>query len=218
MRQNARRKTLGDVAADFELFVRVFDQEREEESRAAERRQKIRVLGLRRGKAIGAGEGGGGGSDDGSASWWKYVPRPCTRKACPHPWYSPYASHLYTFYTCSSSTPTPKRRLASLLPLRTLCPACAQQNLSVTESSLLQKRELLDDEEWILHAEQVRRDREMEVKFWEGAQERVVLEKGVRGATVEELEREERRGKEEGGEVLVKGRKGEVVRELCVVM
>lgn len=43
-----------------------------------------------------------------------------------------------------------------------------------------QSKEEMDDEEWVHWLENVNKDRHVERRFWEGAQERVVLEKRER--------------------------------------
>ncbi|KAJ4294379.1 hypothetical protein N0V90_008069 [Kalmusia sp. IMI 367209] len=169
MRQNCGRKTLGAIAAEFEVFVQQKREERTEESQRMEGWQKQRVLGSSSAPATKGKEK--------EKSWeeewdWRFSPRPCTKKGCGKSWYSPFDNRLYLFYT----TPRP----SGFVPLSTLCPSCAKEDVEGVEERIEERRRDVGGvvgPEWEEWCAQVARDREMEVEFWEGAQERVVKEK-----------------------------------------
>lgn len=191
MRQKAGRKTLGDVAADFEFFVRVFDSEREAESR-----QNMRLLQEMMVGCVASGE-----KLKESEDWnWRYHLRPCTTKGCTEAWYSIFDEELFTFYT--------KPRRSNIAPLPTMCQGCATKDVEAAETHIKEKREELDDEEWVMWMEKLRKDREVEKKFWEQAQERIVRQRGPSYHLVEKTKEVE----------LVEGKGADALRELCVVM
>jgi hypothetical protein len=104
---------------------------------------------------------------------WRYTPRYCTRANCASEPYSPFASHLYTFYT------TP--RASTFVPLSTCCPACATTEVEAFEQMFAVKwgsRCGWEDGEWAEWFRGQVAEREVERGFWEGAQERVSREKG----------------------------------------
>lgn len=198
MRQNAGRKTLGLIAAEFELWTQELEEERDAESQELEAQQRRKVLGA---EAKGKKKKGKAVYD---ADWdWRYAPRPCTRKGCGKDWYSPFDNRLYLFYHTSRSS--------SLLPLSTLCPSCARADVEALEDRIEAKRMDADELVWIDWVEQIRRDREMESVFWESAQERVVREKGVNSPAA--AGKNEKKGS--GG--AKKGKK-ESSKGVCVVM
>jgi len=157
MRQNAGRKTLGLIAAEFEVWIQELREEREGESEELEERQR-KVLG-----AEGKGKGKKKNDDRGEEWEWKYAPRPCTRKGCTRDWYSIFDNRLYLFYHTSRSS--------SLLPLSTLCPSCARADVEGVEDRIDGKRPEADGHVWMDWMEQVKRDREMERDLGGGAGE-----------------------------------------------
>ncbi|KAH7401633.1 hypothetical protein BKA66DRAFT_405887 [Pyrenochaeta sp. MPI-SDFR-AT-0127] len=171
LRQNAGRKTLGLIAAEFEVFLEQFREDRREEDARLQRIQKRRVLGS---VSTAAAAQKGKAKHDNNDDWeWRYTPRHCTKNGCKSARYSPFANHLYSFYTA--------HRASTFLPLQTLCPSCANAEVEAFEQSIQEKwssRCGWDDEEWDEWFSNAVRDREMEQEFWEKAQERVVKEKG----------------------------------------
>ncbi|KAF2018133.1 hypothetical protein BU24DRAFT_165321 [Aaosphaeria arxii CBS 175.79] len=183
MRQNAGRRTLGEVAADFKQFTRDFDQDRERESRDSERLQRLCVVGRPPKQGTSAPPTNSKRfskirdvNDDAQSEWWRYAARPCAKKDCEAEWYAPFSKALYDFYFPAKRN----SNAGGLTPLTTLCPSCAAENVEVAEREIQAKREELDDEECILWMEKLRKDRGVEVKFWERAQEKFVREQGVR--------------------------------------
>lgn len=168
LRQNCGRKTLGAIAAEFEMFLQQLREERVEESQRMKIWQRQRVLP----SASGTPTAGKGREKSWEEEWdWRFSPRPCTKKGCESPCYSPFDNRLYLFYT----TPRP----SDLLPLSTLCPSCAKEDVESAEEridSRMRDAGGVVGPEWEEWCEQVRRDREMEVEFWEGTQERMVRE------------------------------------------
>ncbi|KAF1940159.1 hypothetical protein EJ02DRAFT_504277 [Clathrospora elynae] len=170
LRQNAGRKLLGVIAAEFDAFLENFREDRRLENVNLQRRQKERVLGspqpasqTKTGKAV----------QPHTDEWkWQYTPRPCTSSTC-KTFYSPYANHLYDFYRTPLSS--------SFTPMRTLCPSCAKTDVEIFEEKVREKRAGRcgwDEQEWDEWYDNAVKDREMELEFWERAQERVVREKG----------------------------------------
>ena len=171
LRQNCGRKTLGAIAAEFEIFVQQFREERVEESQRMKIWQRQRILPSTS-KPAATGKGKEKAWEE---EWdWRYSPRPCTRKGCDKHHYSPFDNRLYLFYT------TP--RSSNLLPLSTLCPSCAKKDVESAEekiNSRMKDAGGVVGPEWEAWCVQVERDREMEIEFWEQAQERVVKESMV---------------------------------------
>lgn len=171
LRQNCGRKTLGAIAAEFELFVQQFREERIEESQRMKTWQRQRVLPSTSMSAL----AGKGKETVWEEDWdWRYSPRPCTKKGCDKSHYSPFDNRLYLFYT------TP--RSSGLLPLSTLCPPCAKRDVESAEEKIDSRmRDACGvvGPEWEAWCVQVGKDREMEIEFWEQAQERVVKESMV---------------------------------------
>ncbi|ORY09383.1 hypothetical protein BCR34DRAFT_602897 [Clohesyomyces aquaticus] len=226
LRQNAGRKNLSTVQGEHEAYIRSVDVARMSEGAELEGRLRSRVLGgwedpnpvspgLSTASALVALKSGGSGKGKSAETtgagaggrikeeWdWRYIPRPCTRKSCKSPWYSPFSVTLFPFYTA----PHPA---FGLVKLPTLCPECAKLDVGAAEAGLEKKRKTVkDEEEWEIVLEKVKRDREVEREFWEKAQGRVVKERGVRFRIVEEKKKEPE----------LEGKGFEVLRELCVVM
>ncbi|KAF9738778.1 hypothetical protein PMIN06_010509 [Paraphaeosphaeria minitans] len=173
MRQNCGRKTLGAIAAEYEMFVGQVREERAEESKRMERWQRQRVLpcaGPTSAKGQHGKEGGRGRVWD--EEWdWRYSLRPCTRKGCGEVGYSPFENRLFLFYTAA--------RPSGFVPLSTLCPGCAKADVESAEERIEGRRGDVggvvgpEFEEWYV---QMGRDRQLEVEYWESAQERIVRE------------------------------------------
>lgn len=165
MRQNCGRKTLGAIAAEFEVFVQQVREERAEESKRMKAWQKQRVI-------LNHSPNVKGKEKEWEEEWdWRYSPRPCTRKGCEEGWYSPFDNRLYLFY----STPRP----SGLVPLSTLCPSCAKDDVEGIEERIEDRRRDvggLVGPEWQQWYVEVGKDRNMEIAFWEIAQERLVRE------------------------------------------
>jgi hypothetical protein len=198
LRQNAGRKTLGQIANDFDFFLDTFRQDRRAEEVKFQRRQRHIVLDA-------AGSHAANPQDKNrreDEEWkWSYNPRHCTRSSCSKPPYSPFANHLYLFYhTARSST---------LTPLPTLCPACAKNEVEAFERYAAEKwgsRGEWDDVEWNEWFGAAVRERDEEKEFWLRAQERVGKEMGsaigeeksVRKEKVEEKVEEKEQTKKAG--------------------
>jgi hypothetical protein len=70
------------------------------------------------------------------------------------------------------------------VPLRTLCPSCARNEIETFEKSVVEKwasRCGWDEGEWNGWLNNAVKDRRLEQEFWEKAQERVVREKEPAG-------------------------------------
>ncbi|KAH7389569.1 hypothetical protein DE146DRAFT_619701 [Phaeosphaeria sp. MPI-PUGE-AT-0046c] len=160
LRQNAGRKTLGQIASEFDVFLDTFRQNRRVEDAELRQRQKRIILGNE-------------SSKDEDTEWkWNYTPRHCTRASCPSARYSPYANHLYAFYH--------SRRSSTLTALPTLCPPCARNEMEAFERMVTEKwmsRTGWDEREWNYWFGAVMQDRDMGREFWEKAQEREVKER-----------------------------------------
>jgi hypothetical protein len=179
LRQNAGRKTLGQIASEFDFFLETFRQERRLEDKELRARQKRLVLGT-----LSSEEGNKNKQPETSTThtenevWnWQYTPRHCTRVSCPSHPYSPFANHLYSFYR-----PQSQSQSQSIHPLPTLCPPCAQNELDAFHRMLQEKWNSrcgwLDDE-WNEWFDKAVKDRLVEREFWERAQEREVREREV---------------------------------------
>ncbi|KAJ4357861.1 uncharacterized protein N0V89_002438 [Didymosphaeria variabile] len=168
MRQNCGRKTLGAIAAEFEVYVQQVREERAEESKRMKVWQKQRVLP----SALSGSTKGKEGKEAWGEEWdWRFSLRPCTKKGCEEGWYSPFDNRLYLFY----NTPRP----SGMVPLSTLCPSCAKDDVENAEEKIDGRRRDvggLVGPEWGEWYVQVAKDRDMEIEFWENAQERIVRE------------------------------------------
>jgi hypothetical protein len=203
MRQNCGRKTLGQIAAEFEVFVQQCREERAMESEELEARQMKMVLG-----AAKIGDAKGKDDADAFAAWdWRYTPRPCTKKGCAKLWYSPFDSRLFLFYHAT--------RPSGLRPLTTLCPSCAREDVESAEERIRERGvDAGKGPEWVEWCKQVEGDRRMEEEFWMHAQERVVRVKRVTAAVATE-------GKDAGSEKIgenKKRKKSDRLKGVCVVM
>lgn len=171
LRQNAGRKTLGFIAAEFEIFLEQFREDRRDVDARLRQTQKLRVLGT--GSSAAATRNGKAKQDNSNEWEWRYTPRHCTKNGCKSNRYSPFANHLYNFYNT--------RRPSTFFPLQTLCPSCSNAEVEAFEKLIQEKwssRCGWDEAEWDEWFSNAVRDREMEQDFWEKAQERVVKEKG----------------------------------------
>ncbi|KAF2740663.1 hypothetical protein EJ04DRAFT_162173 [Polyplosphaeria fusca] len=194
MRQNARRKTMGQVASEFAAWVHAYRKERAEESKDMQRRlwRRVGVLVL------------GGRSPNGEQDevWeWKYLCRPCTKKGCMRDWYSPFEARYYEFYA--------QVRKSGIEILSALCPSCAKEDVRAVEWKMEQKRGVVDDAQWVAWYDQMIQDREREREYWEKAQEGVVREKGIRFKIVEDTKE---------SDIQIEGKGVDTLRELCMVM
>jgi len=171
MRQSAGRKTLGQIDQEFDRFMEQFRDERQAEDARLQQDQRSRL--------VSAGPSPVEKITDGKTkvhfdAWdWRYTPRRCTTPGCKSSPYSPYASHLYAIYT----TPRP----SGYTPLPTLCPACAKAEVATFEQKVAEKwasRSEWEDQAWDDWLANVTRDRAMEVKFGEKAQEKAIRGKG----------------------------------------
>jgi hypothetical protein len=185
LRQNAGRKTLGQIASEFDFFLETYRQKRRLEDKELRAAQKKLILGTpsleiegNKGKQPETTITVDGDEDE---VWkWQYTPRHCTRASCPSDPYSPFSNHLYLFYH-----PQPQSQPhspISITPLPTLCPACARNELDAFHRMLQEKwnsRCGWLDEEWNEWFDKAVKDRQAEREFWERAQERVVRERRV---------------------------------------
>ncbi|RAR14796.1 hypothetical protein DDE83_001828 [Stemphylium lycopersici] len=168
LRQNAGRRTLGVIAAEFEALKQDVRSERQSLDAKLSRQQKRRVLG--------ASAALSEKSNDNfrTEAWdWRYTQRPCINANCTAH-YTPYSNHLYTFYR------TPQTG-TSFFPQQTFCPRCAKSEVEELESRVKEKwasRCGWDKKEWQEWFGNVIKDRTMEQEYWIKAQERVVREKG----------------------------------------
>ena len=208
LRQNAGRKTLGTVAAEFEQLKDEFRNDRRIRNAKVIRMQKRRVLGVPSSSSpspTGEGDSNEKKNDQSSSSsssssrskkevWdWRYTQRPCISATCKEH-YTPYSNHLYTFYR----TPQPG---TSFFPMQTFCPKCAKQEMDDFALDVKQKhgsRCGWDRSEWLEWLSSRVQEREMEQDYWVRAQEKVVRKKGparwVRGLEDDvrvEMERQE---------------------------
>lgn len=198
MRQSAGRKTLGQIDQEFDTFMERFREERQAEDAQLQQNQRDRLVSAVPTPTEQATEGKSKVKFD---DWnWRYTPRRCTTSGCKSSPYSPYANHLYSFYTI----PQPSKHT----PLSTLCPACAKAEVETFEQKVAEKwssRSEWDNQEWSEWLDNVTRDREMEVEFGEKAQE-----KAVRGKVGGPARREDSVAKVEdnqGSELVLKKRR-----------
>lgn len=205
LRQNAGRKTLGQISAEFEISLEEFRLQRKGEEKDLGEKLKRRV--------IGSPAGGRQPSDN---SWrWEFTTRHCTRATCPSPRYSPFANHLYAFYHSHTQT---RSEPSSFAPLPTLCPECATNEVAAFERLITEKwgsRCGWHEREWDEWIEKVVGERFEERVFWEGAQEREVREWiGRRGGKVVSEVVEDGGKLKESEEVEVLGKKKNVFKRL----
>ncbi|CAN9320190.1 unnamed protein product [Alternaria alternata] len=171
LRQSAGRKTLGVIAAEFEILKEGFRRERRHKDAALVQEQKQRVLGVRpislNQKSNGT-KGKPGAQED---AWdWRYTLRPCTSSHC-KAYYTPYSNH-YTYYR------TP---ISGFLPQETLCSACAKTELEGFVEKIKEKwgsRCGWDHKEWHDWYANACNDRTMEQEYWIKAQEKCIRERG----------------------------------------
>ena len=167
-----------------------------------QRAQRRRVLGA---KGTHAAEQYKPTQKDTYTEWdWKYTPRHCTRANCTSNPYSPFANHLFAFYHSPRSS--------SFIPLPTLCPPCAETEVETFERYVGVKwgsRCGWEEGEWGEWVGGVVGERDAGRGFWEGAQERVVRERGP-------MVRSERggEGEERGGVGVDGGRKRGFLRKI----
>ncbi|KAF2793583.1 hypothetical protein K505DRAFT_375261 [Melanomma pulvis-pyrius CBS 109.77] len=203
MRQNAGRKTLGLIDAEFEIWVQRYREERGVEGRANEARMIVRVVGVSGAKGK---KGGDATAEKAAGEWdWKYAPRPCTKKNCVRDWYSIFDQRFHLFYI------TPRK--SGLTILQTLCPACARRDIGEAEKRMTEKWREMHPQQWREWMERLKRERATEQAFWEMAQERRVRERAMGvGAKLE-------RGQEKKDtELELEGKGVDALKELCVVM
>ncbi|KAF2127367.1 hypothetical protein P153DRAFT_368673, partial [Dothidotthia symphoricarpi CBS 119687] len=185
MRQSAGRKTLGAISVEFDDFLKHFRDERRGAGRALDDGMKMRVLGPA--KSALSPKGKEAEKDPGEWSWdWRYTPRPCTKKDCTAPFYSPFANYIHAFYAT--------RRHSSLLPLQSLCPSCSRAEVEALEKVISDKWGSRsggwDEEEWHKWFGNTVRERDTKGGFWEKAQEKIVKEKR-QGQSVNQKTRKE---------------------------
>ncbi|KAF1997527.1 hypothetical protein P154DRAFT_524731 [Amniculicola lignicola CBS 123094] len=207
-RQNAGRKAMNMIAGEFDMFLKAYEEARGEEGVRLERKMRVRVLGeVSIPSYLGTADEKTvieKARKQAEESWdWRYVARPCTKKGCQSNWYSIFDIHLYDFYQ--------SEKRFRLRPLATLCPTCAKRDLDMILRTIDAKYEVLDDEVWHAWVSHIRKNRDVELAYWEKAQERVVRGRGIKFRIVEEKKKKE--------EVIdLEGKGVETVRELCVVM
>jgi hypothetical protein len=191
LRQNAGRKTLGQIATEFDDFLQIFRHNRRLEDETLKSRQKRVVLGIPAVK---------GELPDADTDWiWIYTPRLCTRASCPSAPYSPFSNPLFSFYHTSRSSNF------ALLP--TLCPSCAKNEVECFEHLVMQKwgsRCGWDDREWNKWFEHAVAERGREKVFWENAQARDVKERRVKRVVLNQ------KGEKDGGEASTEKKGGEM--------
>jgi hypothetical protein len=167
LRQNAGRKTLGIIAAEFEAFKETFRDDRRVEDSRLQQEQKGRILGAPKHTSQ---TNNGKGRLQQEGKWdWRYTMRPCTTSHCKN-FYTPFSNHLYAFY----HTPCLQ---SSSLPLQTLCPSCSKSEFEAFENKVKEKKSNRcgwNEQEWNEWFGNVVRDREMEQEYWLKAQESVV--------------------------------------------
>lgn len=206
MRQNAGRKNIGIIDAEFEIWLTQFRSIRAEEMCEFEEGLKARVVGIakKKGPKEKKPTGGERGEENrnGDRDWiywdWKYTPRRCTKSACTSDRYSPYDHHFYLWY----HTP----RITGLSALQTLCPPCARRDVEEAERKRNQAWQDMHPQEWREWMERLKRNRIREQEFWEKAQESRVRERGPQ----ENADGKKEEGKEEKG--------GNLLEDMCVVM
>jgi hypothetical protein len=173
LRQNAGRKTLGIIAAEFEILKEGIRRDRQSKDAALVREHKQRVLGVSPVPLNQKNKDTKGKSRIQGDSWdWRYTLRPCTSSHC-KAYYSPYSNH-YTYYRTPISGTT-------FLPQENLCSACAKTEVESFVDKVKEKygsRCGWDHQEWHEWYTNACNDRNMEQEYWLRAQERAVRERG----------------------------------------
>ncbi|KAG9190755.1 hypothetical protein G6011_08843 [Alternaria panax] len=171
LRQSAGRKTLGVIAAEFEILKEDFRRERRHKDAALVQEQKQRVLGVLPIVLNQKNNDAKGNPRVQEDTWdWRYTLRPCTSSHC-KAYYTPYSNH-YTYYR------TP---ISGFLPQETLCSACAKTELEDFVNKIKEKwgsRCEWDHKEWHDWYTNACNDRTMEQDYWIKAQEKCVRERG----------------------------------------
>jgi len=197
MRQNAGRKTLRLIDAEFDIWAQGFRERRRQESTANEKALQTKVLDPSK-----KGKGGKkeGKADGETEEWdWRYAARPCTKKDCAREPYSVFDQRFYLWYH------TPRK--SGLGVLRSLCPVCARKDIDEVERRMRGKWQEMHPQQWREWMEQVKRDRAAEQNFGEKAQE----------SRVREYDGVVKIGKHEEEDVTAE-KNGNLLEELCVVM
>lgn len=190
MRQNAGRKTLGAVAQDFEIFLQLYREARQVEDAQLQKAQSNKILGSQQ---TTASEGQRSHDDEGFD--WRYTPRNCTTRNCTSLPYSPFSTDLYSFYNTPHSS-------TQLMPLTTLCASCSKAEAERFGAKIMEKwnsRCGWDGKEWDTWYTNAKRDREMELEYWEKAQEKAVRGRMVSKASKCVAEKAEKAEKPEEG-------------------
>lgn len=171
LRQSAGRKTLGVIAAEFEILKEGLRRERRRKDAALVQEQKQIVLGVPPIPLNQKNHDAKGKPRVQEAAWdWRYTLRPCTSSHC-KAYYTPYSNH-YTYYR------TP---ISGFLPQETLCSACAKTELEGFVDKIKEKWESRcewDHREWHDWYTNACNDRTMEQEYWIEAQEKCVRERG----------------------------------------
>jgi hypothetical protein len=182
LRATAGRMTLREVQQLFEQRVRDVVHDREAESRALLRNQEAQL----------------------HAKDFKYYQRPCTAEGCQRPWYSIYATSLFQMYNTFDEH--------GIGCLTVYCPTCASAEVDEVDSKIKSARfRIKDDDEFNQFVTELARRRAVQIDFWEKAQVRVMLKKGVKAKTIVMED-------PPPDELKLEGRGVEVVREACCVM
>jgi hypothetical protein len=172
LRQNAGRKTLGQIATEFDVFLETYRQERKAEDEELQQRQKHIVFGPSSPSPTTQTK-----DKSTKTEWlWHFMPRHCTSASCPSGPYSPFSNHLFPFYHPQIST-------SSFSPLPTLCPPCAKNEIDAFERMITEKwnsRCGWHGKEWDEWIGKVVVERFEGRCFWERAQEREIRERGVK--------------------------------------
>jgi hypothetical protein len=171
LRQSAGRKTLGVIAAEFEILKEGLRRERRRKDAALVQEQKQIVLGVPPIPLNQKNHDAKGKLRVQEAAWdWRYTLRPCTSSHC-KAYYTPYSNH-YTYYR------TP---ISGFLPQETLCSACAKTELEGFVDKIKEKWESRcewDHREWHDWYTNACNDRTMEQEYWIEAQEKCVRDRG----------------------------------------
>ncbi|KAF2809522.1 uncharacterized protein BDZ99DRAFT_463302 [Mytilinidion resinicola] len=182
LRATAGRRTMREVQQLFEQHVKDMVRGREADSNALLRHQEA-VL---------------------HSKAFKYYERPCTKENCQRPWYSVYAASLFKMYNTVDEN--------GIGMLTVYCPRCATAEVDEVDSKIESaKFRCKTDEEFARFVTELRRRRAVQIEFWEKAQVRVMLQKGVKPkiiAVEDPLEDDDK----------LEGKGVEFVREACSVM
>ncbi|KAH9881681.1 hypothetical protein IAQ61_000408 [Plenodomus lingam] len=211
LRQSAGRKTLPQIAAEFEAFMKQFRSARAADDAQLLQELRSRVVGgtttatttTAKVQSPTAGEKANTAKTRPKVQFdiwdWRYTPHRCTAVNCKANPYSPYASHLYIFY----HSPRP----STFKPLHTLCPRCANREVEDFERRVSEKWSSRCDgwneQEWDEWLGNVVRDREMDAEFTEKAQEKMIKDKGTtrRVETMEQGKRPEKAAEKASGQI-----------------